>query len=99
MKRLTTVVLACAALGGCASPEATRQRGGGPGGDSGNRPPQVKMHEGSRQYWGTPVLIPGEGTPLAPSEQARRLSLTSTGATEGASTPPQTPSPAGGRGQ
>jgi len=96
MKRLTTLVLACAVLGGCASPEAVRQRGGGPGGDSGNRPAQVKMHEGSRQYWETPVVIPGEGPPLAPSEQARRLSLR---ATEGTSTLPQTPPTGGGRGQ
>ena len=78
MKRLTTFVVACAVLGGCASPEATRQRGGGPGGDPGNRPSHVKMHEGSRQYWQTPVLIAGEGPPLAPSEQARHLSLPST---------------------
>jgi hypothetical protein len=35
------------------------------------------MHEGSRQYWHTPVLIPFEGAPLGPSEQARQLTLTS----------------------
>jgi hypothetical protein len=91
MRRLATIVLACAALTGCASPEAVRQRGGGPGGDSGNRPAQLRMHEGSRQYWETPVLIPAEGTPLAPSEQAHRLSLMSTGGTEG------TPAPGEGR--
>ncbi|HJR59080.1 MAG TPA: hypothetical protein VJ813_06780 [Vicinamibacterales bacterium] len=78
MKRLAPLVLACAVLGSCASPEATRQRGGGPGGDTGNRPSQVMMHEGSRQYWETRVVIPGEGPPLAPSEQARHLSLPST---------------------
>jgi hypothetical protein len=90
MKRLMMVVLACAALGSCASPEANRRRGGGPGGDPGNRPAQVKMHEGSRQYYETPVLIPGEGPPLAPSEQARHLSLRSTEAS-------QTPSAGGGQ--
>ena len=77
MRRLTVVVLAAVVAGGCASPEAVRQRGGGPGADPGNRPAQVKMHEGSRQYWGTPVLIPGEGPPLEPSEHARSISLPS----------------------
>ena len=78
MKRLACVVLAGAALAGCASPEAVRQRGGGPGADTNNRPAQVKMHEGSRQYWKTPVRIPGAAPQLGPSEQARDLSLPST---------------------
>lgn len=60
-------------LAGCESPEATRTRGGGPGGDSGNRPAIVKMHEGSRQFWETPVLIPGDSVPLAPAEHARQI--------------------------
>jgi hypothetical protein len=77
MKRTALVLLVCMGVIGCGSPEATRTRGGGPGGDSGNRPAQVKMHEGSRQYWHTPVLIPFEGAPLGPSEQARQLTLTS----------------------
>ncbi len=50
----------------------------------------MKMHEGSQQYYETPVRIPVEGTPLAPSEQARYLSLPSTDAT---------PTPAVGREQ
>lgn len=78
MKRLGLIVLASATLAGCASPEATRQRGGGAGADQHNRPATVRMHEGSRQYWQTPVVIPGEGPSLAPSEQARHLSLEST---------------------
>ena len=78
MKRLACVVFAGAAMAGCGSPEAVRQRGGGPGADTNNRPAQVKMHEGSRQYWKTPVRIPGEGPELGPSEQARYLSLPST---------------------
>ena len=60
-------------LAGCGSPEATRTRGGGPGGDSGNRPAIVKMHEGSRQFWETPVLIPGDSVPLGPADQARQI--------------------------
>lgn len=97
MKRRALIVLACAAtLAGCASPEATRQRGGGHGGDTGNRAGQVKMHEGSRQYWETPVMIYGRGPSLAPSEQARDLSLGR--ASQGSpNQSPQPPSSDGGR--
>jgi hypothetical protein len=62
------------ALAGCESPEATRTRGGGPGADGGNRPVIVKMHEGSRQYWETPVIIPGESVSLQPANHARQIS-------------------------
>ena len=82
MKRALWIVLAGAAITGCTSPEANRQRGGGPGADPNNRPALVKMHEGSRQYHETPVRIPVDGTPLAPSEQARYLSLPSTDASQ-----------------
>jgi hypothetical protein len=78
MNRLLVVLIAGVAMSGCSSPEAVRQRGGGLGGDTNNRPALVKTHEGSRQYWKTPVMIPVEGPPLAPSEQARYLSLPST---------------------
>ena len=77
MKGIVGVLLAGVAVGACSSPEAVRQRGGGLGGDTNNRPALVKMHEGSRQYWETPVLIPGGGPELAASEQARQLSLPS----------------------
>ena len=55
--------LTIAALGvlflvlGCTSPEATRARGGGPGGDKGNRGEVVEMHAGSEPYYKTPHLI------------------------------------------
>lgn len=91
MKRLTGVLLTTVVMAACSSPEAVRQRGGGPGADTNNRPAQVKMHEGSRQYWKTPVLIRGQASQLAPSEQARDLSLPST---DGANTPSST----GGKG-
>lgn len=58
----------------CRSPEATRMRAGGPGGDRGNRPAVVKMHEGSRPFWKTPVVVPGESVPLEPARQAQGLS-------------------------
>ena len=73
--RVVMILFLTAAIPGCTSPEAARQRGGGPGADIGNRPAEVKMHEGSRQYYGTPVRIESESPSLAPSEQARRLSL------------------------
>ena len=75
MRRIWILVASGIMIAGCTSPEAARERGGGPGGDVGNRPPQVLMHEGSRQYWETPVRISSEVPSLAPSEQARQLSL------------------------
>lgn len=70
-QRAIGVLLAAAAGAACGSPEATRMRGGGQGGDTGNRPENVRMHEGSQQYWRTPVLIPTEHPPLEPARQAR----------------------------
>ena len=77
MRRPLCACLAAGALAaaGCVSPEAARTRGGGPGGDTGNRPEVVKMHEGSYPYWATPVEIDVEPPPLDPAEHARRQSL------------------------
>ena len=72
--RAAFVLAAAVALAGCESPEATRRRGGGPGADPGNRPADVKMHEGSQQYWETPVLIQGESGSLQPADHARQTS-------------------------
>lgn len=56
-QRLTiAAVLGMLTLGACASPEATRVRGGGPGGDVGNRGADIEMHEGSVIYAETPCL-------------------------------------------
>lgn len=55
--RVVASLLCLTGAAGCVSPEATRTRGGGPGADVQNRPAQVKMHEGSRPYWETPVVI------------------------------------------
>ena len=51
------VLLALAMLGAvaCSSPEATRSRGGGPGGDVGNHGTVVQIHEGARPFYGTPL--------------------------------------------
>jgi hypothetical protein len=63
-----------AALAACTSPEATRTRAGGPGGDTGNRRAEVQMHEGSRPYWSTPQLLADrlqEARPEAPAASPR----------------------------
>jgi hypothetical protein len=69
------LTIACLAAAGCDSPEARRTRGGGPGADSGNRPANVKMHEGSNPYWRTPERIaPLEHAPLESAQHAREIS-------------------------
>jgi hypothetical protein len=76
MPHWVAAILALTALAvvGCTSPEATRQRGGGPGADVGNRDAVVEMHEGSRPYHETPRLVEGGQTDLAPASQARQAS-------------------------
>lgn len=59
---------------GCASPEATRTRGGGPGADPGNRGKVARLHEGARPFENTPKLIPAKGPPLESASQADQLS-------------------------
>lgn len=62
-------------LAACGSPEATRTRGGGPGGDIGNRPEHhVRMHEGSRPYYHTPHLVPGAAPARDSARHAREFS-------------------------
>ena len=72
--KIALLLAGCVALAACESPEATRSRGAGPGADVGNRPANVKMHEGSRPYWETPVVISVESAPLDPARQAQQLS-------------------------
>jgi hypothetical protein len=45
------------ALGGCASPEATRVRGGGPGADLGNHDAVARLHQGAKMYYRTPCRM------------------------------------------
>jgi hypothetical protein len=68
------LLIGCAGLAGCVSPEATRTRGGGPGADVGNRPKVVEMHEGSRPFWKTPDRIGVGHPPLESAQQADQLS-------------------------
>lgn len=54
---LITVLLA-GFVTGCASPEATRTRAGGPGADVGNTATPVELHAGARPYHATPNVLP-----------------------------------------
>jgi hypothetical protein len=57
MRRLGLLPLALAGLiSACDSPEASRTRGAGAGGDVGNRG-RVELHGGSQMYYGTPVVV------------------------------------------
>ncbi|MEJ7930907.1 hypothetical protein WG922_13080 [Ramlibacter sp. AN1015] len=71
MKRLPGFL--CVLLAACGSPEAERTQGGGPGGDIGNRPEIVRMHEGSRPYHDTPHLVPGAAPARESASQAREF--------------------------
>jgi hypothetical protein len=74
MRRVLAALAMLAALGGCTSPEATRVRAGGPGGDVGNRG-DVELHGGSQPYYGTPSrgegLLPRPDKPAAVSARPR----------------------------
>lgn len=58
MKRAAAAcaLLALASLSACSPPEARRERGGGPGADTGNRDAIVRMHGGSKMYHRTPCV-------------------------------------------
>jgi len=61
-------------LAACTSPEGTRMRGQGRGGDVRNVGEVARMHEGSDPYWHTPRAR-GVGTPpIDSARQADRLS-------------------------
>jgi hypothetical protein len=60
-RAMALTALAAGLLGACTSPEATRQRAGGPGADVGNRREPVELHAGAEPYYGTPRAIPGAG--------------------------------------
>jgi hypothetical protein len=75
MKRCcVALLLMCAGVAGCESPEIKRTRGRGPGGDVGNRVRTVEMHEGSQPFWKTPERIAGKHPSLKPARQADELS-------------------------
>lgn len=49
-------LLGLVAAPACASPEAVRARGGGPGADVGNRGEPVEIHAGALPYHNTPCV-------------------------------------------
>lgn len=68
MRALALLAVLLAAFAACTSPEATRQRAGGPGADVGNRRESVELHAGADPYWRTPSAMPApRGTPVAAS--------------------------------
>jgi hypothetical protein len=67
------LLIGCIAAVGCVSPESTRTRGGR-GGDVGNRPQIVEMHDGSEPFWKTPERVIGKHAPLESARQAEQLS-------------------------
>ena len=67
--RAGTLLLTLALAAACTSPEATRQRAGCPGGDTGYRGAQVLLHGGSEPYWRTPRRL---AEPLAAPAVAAR---------------------------
>jgi hypothetical protein len=85
MRRLVPVLVLAAVVTACTSPEATRQRAGGRGGDPGNHGDVVQMHEGSDPYWRTPQRI-GQGW-RAPIETARHADRLSRGEGEPSASP------------
>lgn len=74
MAALILLVTVSLCIAGCASPEAARTRGGGPGADVGNRREIVRMHEGARPFENTPKVIPAKHPALEPASQADQLS-------------------------
>jgi hypothetical protein len=72
MKTVALTVLLIGCTVGCASPEATRVRGGR-GADVGNRPKVVEMHDGAEPFWKTPREVASH-PPLESARQAEQLS-------------------------
>jgi hypothetical protein len=50
------LLLALPIVTACASPEAVRTRGGGPGADVGNRRAVIVFHAGAEPYYKTPCV-------------------------------------------
>lgn len=56
MNGFSLLVAAALLTSACASPEARRTRGGGPGADTGNRGRTVTVHAGADPYYRTPCV-------------------------------------------
>jgi len=62
--RTSVLLLLLVGLGACTSPEASRTRGGGAGGDVGNRDAVVDIHAGAQPYYHTPCRLPLDCRPV-----------------------------------
>ena len=62
-------------LGACTSPEASRARGGGAGGDVGNRDTVVEIHAGAQPYYHTPCRLPFDCRPVPSTPGEARQGL------------------------
>jgi hypothetical protein len=60
-------------LAGCASPELTRTRGGGPGADIGNRDKFVHIHDGAMPFEKPPKIKATQHPSVDPANQADQL--------------------------
>ena len=56
-RRRGAMALCLLLIPACASPEAVRTRGGGPGADVGNRRAQIEFHAGATPYYRTPCAM------------------------------------------
>jgi hypothetical protein len=54
LRRRLALTLTVVCLAACASPEASRVRGGGPGADPGNHDRITELHSGAQMYYRTP---------------------------------------------
>jgi hypothetical protein len=60
-RALGVLLLVGALLAAACSPEATRLRNGGPGGDIGNRSAEPELHGRINPYYETPRYAPASG--------------------------------------
>jgi len=72
MRRAILALFAALAVAGCASPEARRTRGEGPGADIGNRSRVVELHGGADPFYKTPRLIDSRFTVSASAKREDR---------------------------
>ena len=70
--RAVVMLFVLLALVACTSPEAKRQRAGGPGADVGYRG-GIELHAGAEPYAKTSIVVPkaGRGTDVAAAPRAR----------------------------
>jgi hypothetical protein len=72
--KLAWILVVAGLVAACTSPEATRRRGQGSGGDVRNVGEVARMHEGSDPYWRTPRVGGVGAPPIDTARQADRLS-------------------------